>query len=235
MTGSTEASIPTHPGPQAWVRGPTGYGTTGTPTTSVPVPIRHPVRHPGPHPTQQPVQAPAPDLVTPRPVTPDPAAAWSAPPESEPPRPGRRSQTGVGWVRAHGGAGASALAGLFGGVDVGGRWPEPARGEPRRILIVGRTNAEGLQSVAQSLNALREGRAPEGLELLSLVLVADAPGRLPFSLARRVRIIGSVAPVRRVPWIPAWRVGGRLGTLPKELVELADLVGVRPGHEEDDR
>ncbi|KPI13175.1 hypothetical protein OK074_8822 [Actinobacteria bacterium OK074] len=168
---------------------------------------------------------------------PDPADAWNAPPSQAPrrprPRPARsRTPAAVGWVKAHGGAGASTLAKALGGVDIGDRWPEPSRGEPGRILVVGRTNAEGLQSVAQALNALREGRAPGGLDLLSLVLVADAPGRLPFSLARRVRVIGSVAPVHRVPWIPALRVGGRPKDLADQLADLAALVG---HHADNDR
>ncbi|MEU9344692.1 DUF6668 family protein [Streptomyces sp. NPDC048278] len=292
----------TPPGPQSWVRGPTAYGGTDAPTTSIQVPIPTPMPVPTPMPMPTPVPlsvlapapapaaeaapapepmaaylsapapahvpAPAPEasyeaayevtseaasepaLLTgapaqgrrhrrrngpPPPAVPDPAASWNAPPEAEPPRSGRRAQRTVCWVKAHGGAGASTLAGLFGGMDAGSRWPDPAAGEPSRLMVVGRTNADGLQAVAQVLNSLREGRAPEGLNLLSLVLVADAPGRLPFSLARRLRIIASVAPVQWVPWVPAWRVGGRPKTLPREFSALADLIGVRLGDEEDGR
>ncbi|MGW3661746.1 DUF6668 family protein [Streptomyces sp. NPDC005141] len=136
-----------------------------------------------------------------------------------------RSRDEVGWVKAHGGSGATSLAETLGGVDVGARWPEPARGEPRRIVLVGRTSAAGLRSVSQALGALDEGNAPQGLELLAVVLVADAPGRLPLSLLRRIRILRSVARVHRVPWIPAWRTGGRPKSLPRQLVTLAGLVG----------
>ncbi|MGW1622374.1 DUF6668 family protein [Streptomyces sp. NPDC002172] len=273
----------TPPGPQSWVRGPTAYGGTDAPTTSVPVPVPlstpaapapaataapapEPISAylsaPAPEPMPAYLSAPAPAHVpapeaapepapvpgapvqsrrhrrrtgAPPPAVPDPAASWNAPPESEPPRTGRRAQRTVCWVKAHGGAGASTLAGLFGGMDAGSRWPDPAAGEPSRLMVVGRTNADGLQAVAQVLNALREGRAPGGLDLLALVLVADAPGRLPFSLARRVRIIGSVAPVQRVPWVPAWRVGDRPKTLPRELSALAELIGIRPEDEEGGR
>ncbi|MEU6608685.1 hypothetical protein ABZ922_27150 [Streptomyces shenzhenensis] len=62
----------------------------------------------------------------------------------------------------------------------------------------------------QALSALRDRNAPQGLDLLAVVLVADAPGRLPLSLLRRIRVIRSAAHVHRVPWIPAWRTGGRL-------------------------
>ena len=60
--------------------------------------------------------------------------------------------------------------------------------------------------------------------LLAVVLVADAPGRLPLGLLRRIRVIRSVVHVHRVPWIPAWRLGADLKYLPRQLDALADLV-----------
>lgn len=128
-------------------------------------------------------------------------------------------------MKAHGGAGATSLAESVGGVDVGARWPEPARGEPRRVVLVGRTSAHGLRSVSRALGALNDGQAPQGIDLLGVVLVADAPGRLPLSLLRRIRVIRSVARVHRVPWIPAWRTGGEPKYLPRQLTAVAELVG----------
>ncbi|MFI9748802.1 hypothetical protein [Streptomyces collinus] len=136
-----------------------------------------------------------------------------------------RSRDEIGWVKAHGGAGATSLAEALGGVDVGARWPDPARGEPRRIMLVGRTSMRGLGAVSRALGALRDGQAPQGVDLLGVVLVADAPGRLPLGLLRRVRVVRSVTRVQRVPWIPAWRVGGQPARLPRQLSVLADLVG----------
>lgn len=136
-----------------------------------------------------------------------------------------RSRHTVGWVKAHGGAGATSLADLLGGADLGTRWPEPAKGEPNRIMVVGRTSARGLRCVSQALDALRHGRAANDLDLLAVVLVADAPGRLPLSLLSRIRVIRSVVHVHRVPWIPAWRLGRSPKSLPRQLVTLADLVG----------
>ncbi|WRZ92161.1 hypothetical protein OHB54_25755 [Streptomyces sp. NBC_01007] len=150
-------------------------------------------------------------------------AAWG---RSKRPRAARgKSRDEVGWVKAHGGSGATSLAEAFGGVEVGARWPDPARGEPRRVVLVGRTSARGLRSVSQALGALTDGNAPQGLELLGVVLVADAPGRLPLSLLRRIRVLRSVARVHRVPWIPAWRTGGRPKSVPRQLATLAKLVG----------
>ncbi|WP_020137188.1 hypothetical protein [Streptomyces sp. 351MFTsu5.1] len=138
---------------------------------------------------------------------------------------GGRSREEVGWVKAHGGSGASSLVEALGGVDVGERWPEPARGEPYRIVLVGRTSASGLRSVSRALGALKDGNAPQGLELLAVVLVADAPGRLPIALLRRIRVLRSVAHVHRVPWIPAWRTDSTMKYVPRQLVTLSRLVG----------
>ncbi|MFD5406949.1 hypothetical protein [Streptomyces griseorubiginosus] len=138
---------------------------------------------------------------------------------------GGRSREEVGYVKAHGGSGATSLVEALGGVDVGDRWPEPARGEPYRIVLVGRTSASGLRSVSRALGALKDGNAPKGLELLAVVLVADAPGRLPIGLLRRIRVLRSVAHVHRVPWIPAWRTDSPMKYVPRQLVTLSRLVG----------
>ncbi|MEU0430587.1 hypothetical protein ABZ153_02825 [Streptomyces sp. NPDC006290] len=150
-------------------------------------------------------------------------AAWGQSKRHGPAR--GKSRDEVGWVKAHGGSGATSLVEAFGGVEVGARWPDPARGEPRRVVLVGRTSARGLRSVSQALGALKDGNAPQGLELLGVVLVADAPGRLPLGLLRRIRVLRSVARVHRVPWIPAWRTGGRPKSTPRQLATLAKLVG----------
>ncbi|MGW1722197.1 hypothetical protein ACWCQK_04560 [Streptomyces sp. NPDC002306] len=156
-------------------------------------------------------------------AAPSPEPAWGAPRRTGPVR--GRSRDEVGWVKAHGGAGVTSLIEVLGGTDVGSRWPDPSRGEPRRIVLVGRTSARGLRSVSQALGALNDGRAPQGLDLLAVVLVADAPGRLPLALLRRIRVLRSAVPVRRVPWIPAWRRGGTPKVLPRQFDALAELVG----------
>ncbi|WP_444950564.1 DUF6668 family protein [Micromonospora ureilytica] len=142
------------------------------------------------------------------------------------------SEQGTGWIAAHGGAGTTTLTRLLGGIDLGCRWPDAALGEPATVMLVARTNAEGMGAAGRALNALREGRHPAGMRLVGLVLVADAPGRLPLPLARRIRVLRSIAPVHRVPWMPSWRLGVRPERVPKELFGLADAVGAsreRPG------
>ncbi|WP_254910176.1 DUF6668 family protein [Micromonospora sp. NBS 11-29] len=139
------------------------------------------------------------------------------------------SDEGIGWIGAHGGAGASTLTRLLGGVDIGCRWPDPAIGEPARVALVGRTNSDGLRAVSRALNAMREGRHPAGMRLVGVVLIADSPGRLPGPLLNRIRLLRSIAPVHRVPWIPSYRVGAEPKRAPRQLDRLAAVVAARPG------
>ncbi|WP_055493117.1 DUF6668 family protein [Streptomyces sp. TP-A0356] len=130
-----------------------------------------------------------------------------------------------GWVATHGGAGTSTLATVFGGFDAGRGWPRPDQSEPASVLLVARTHAGGLQAVLRYLDVFRRGEAPPGLDLDAIVLVADAPGRLPRQLAQRIKVIESMIDVYRVPWVPAWRIGDLSGQPPRECEQLARLTG----------
>lgn len=140
------------------------------------------------------------------------------------PRPEQTLTPGIGWVNAHGGAGTSTLAKVFGGVDVGQAWPDVSEGQPSRIMLVARTHAAGLQAASRVMDALRAGQHPVDIQLLALVLVADAPGRLPAVLSRRVRVLRSAARTFSVPWIPAWRQGEPEKKVSKELIELRQFI-----------
>jgi hypothetical protein len=132
-------------------------------------------------------------------------------------------------VATHGGAGTSTLATVFGGHDAGRDWPRPDQGEPPSVLLVGRTHATGLEALSHTLDIFRRGAAPPGLALDAIVLVADAPGRLPRQLAQSVKALESLESlepridVYRVPWVPAWRVGDLSGPPPRECERLARL------------
>ncbi|MET8088376.1 hypothetical protein [Micromonospora sp. NPDC005237] len=139
------------------------------------------------------------------------------------------SDEGIGWIGAHGGAGASTLTRLLGGTDIGCRWPDAAIGDPARVAVVGRTSLDGLRAVSRALNAMREGRHPAGMRLVGVVLIADAPGRLPAPLLGRIRLLRAIAPVHRVPWVPSYRVGAEPKRPPRQLARLAALVEARPG------
>ncbi|MFI9603079.1 DUF6668 family protein [Streptomyces sp. NPDC052043] len=141
-------------------------------------------------------------------------------------RPAGRSVTPrrFSWLATHGGAGTTTLAVVYGGHDCGRAWPEP--GAPTSVLLVARTHAAGLDAVTRALEVFRRGEAPAGLDLDAVVLVADAPGRLPRRLAQRVKPIEAVIDVYRVPWTEAWRVGDLSGAPPRESEPLARLTGV---------
>ncbi|MFF9407276.1 DUF6668 family protein [Streptomyces anandii] len=127
------------------------------------------------------------------------------------------------WLATHGGAGTTTLAAVYGGHDCGRDWPGPDA--PRSVLLVARTHSAGLEAVVRTLEVFRRGQAPAGLDLDAVVLVADAPGRLPRPLAQRVKPLESVIDVYRVPWVPAWRIGDLSGPPPRETEALARLTG----------
>lgn len=132
------------------------------------------------------------------------------------------------WVATHGGAGATTLSAVFGGHDTGRAWPRPDQGEPASVLLVGRTHATGLEAVTHTLDIFRRGDAPPGLDLDAVVLVADAPGRLPRPLAQHVKAIEAAIDVYRVPWMPSWRLNDLTAPLPRESAPLARLTGRTP-------
>ena len=117
-------------------------------------------------------------------------------------------QTAVWWLGAHGGAGESTLEELFCGSRAAGHaWPLAAIGEPPvRTVLVARTHAHGLQAAQRAIREWAAGDVP--VLLLGLVLIADAPGRLPHALRQLAELIaGGVPVVWSLPWIEAWRVG----------------------------
>ena len=117
-------------------------------------------------------------------------------------------QAGVWWLGAHGGAGETTLEELFTGSRAADHsWPlTDANVAPARVVLVARTHAHGLRA-AQS--AIREWAAGDAqVLLLGLVLIADAPGRLPHCLRQLADLIaGGIPAVWSLPWIEAWRVG----------------------------
>ena len=117
-------------------------------------------------------------------------------------------QAAVWWLGAHGGAGESTLEELFSGSRAADHcWPLTAADvAPARVVLVARTHAHGL-TAAQT--AIREWAAGDAhVLLLGLVLIADAPGRLPHGLRQLAALIaGGVPVVWSLPWIEAWRVG----------------------------
>ena len=85
----------------------------------------------------------------------------------------------------HGGAGVTTLASLGLGHD-GGRvpnWPVvPAL--PAGVLLVARLSAAGMRAAGEAIEVWLSGKAPPGLHLFGLLVVAAGPGRRVPEVAR---------------------------------------------------
>lgn len=107
-------------------------------------------------------------------------------------------------VGAHGGAGETTLAHLLEGTATRHRWPNTHPEPP--VLLVARTHANGLAAAQLAMRAWAAAETPL-IRLLGLVLVADAPGRLPKPLADRAEVLrGGVPHMWHVPWVDAYRL-----------------------------
>lgn len=107
-------------------------------------------------------------------------------------------------VGAHGGAGATTWAHLLGAGDAGCAWPRPPRAV--QVLVVARANRTGLRA-AQAAAIQWASGALEAVDLVGLLLVADAPGRMPKGLRDYARLVrGAFPQVIEMGWVESWRV-----------------------------
>lgn len=138
----------------------------------------------------------------------------------QPPAPGgllgvaMTAAAGVALLGAHGGAGVSCLlrAGLeqAGAVDAGGLWPAVGS-----VLLVTRTSTHGLERARDLARQHAAGAAGPATRLLGLVLVADAPGRLPARVGELADLVcGAFAHTWQVPWLAEWRLAAAAEPLP---------------------
>lgn len=161
------------------------------------------------------------------PVPASPAASWSVsavPPPTGPvapqrgiPAPARGEQlptrhrptaAGLWWVGAHGGAGESTMAALVPEWPAGEHaWPRTPGSAPARVVLVARSHMRGLRAAQAAATQWACGLVPF-VKVLGLVIVADAPGRLPRPLRDYARLVsGGVPRTWTVPWIEPWRLG----------------------------
>ena len=115
------------------------------------------------------------------------------------------------WLSAHGGSGATTLQAATGlGSEDAHLLPIANALCPVPVLVVARTHAHGL-ICAQKLagQAASSGLAlATAHRLAGLVLVADAPGKLPKPLAELAQLVSGGYPrAWRVPYVEAWRLG----------------------------
>ncbi|MEP6462955.1 MAG: DUF6668 family protein, partial [Frankiaceae bacterium] len=124
-----------------------------------------------------------------------------------------RTDEGAPWwfLGVHGGAGVTSLirAGAGGG-DAGRVWPLEGK-----VVVVARRTAFGLEWARDAARQHASGGAPGDVELAGLVVVADAPGRVPRRVARFLDLVAAAYPqVWEIPWVEEWRLAGHAEPLP---------------------
>ncbi len=138
------------------------------------------------------------------------------------------------WLGAHGGAGESSLAALVPEWPAAGHgWPQTPGVKPARVIVTARSNMRGLRAAQVAATQWASGLVPHA-QVLGLVIVADAPGRLPRALRDFAQLVAGGFPrTWSVPWIDAWRLGESpdLSTAPREVRRLVDDLSalLRPG------
>jgi len=135
--------------------------------------------------------------------------------------------------------GESTLARLLTGATVTGhRWPASTT---TPVLLVARSSMTGLTAARRAATQWASGAAGN-LPLLGLVVIADAPGRLPRPLAHFTDVVGGGVPrLWRWPWIDQLRLDPDLdrsaASWPRSALALLDtidaLTPAAPATEED--
>lgn len=112
---------------------------------------------------------------------------------------------GLWFVGAHGGSGESTLTSLVPGAAAAGHaWPAAA-GRMAPVALVARSNVRGLRAAQAAAQQWAAGLVPS-VELLGLVVMSDAPGKLPRELRDLVKVVaGGVPRLWEIPWVPSWR------------------------------
>lgn len=112
-------------------------------------------------------------------------------------------------VGAHGGAGESMVAALdprWCATDHS--WPELPAAEPAQCVLVARTHAAGLMAAQRALTQWAASASGASAQCVGLVLIADAPGKLPAPILDLIKVVSGGAPrVWRLGWIEEWRLG----------------------------
>lgn len=109
--------------------------------------------------------------------------------------------SGVWVVGAHGGAGVSTLARVWGCGDGGVAWPVSV--PPSRVIVVARTHRHGLESARRA--AIQWATGGVDAHLLGLVLVADSPKPVRGLRDLQRFVAGAFPKVWEVGWVEAWR------------------------------
>ena len=155
---------------------------------------------------------PQPTVVPP----PDPARGLASfdPAASAGTSPGTSLEGGLGrspavWVvGVHGGAGETTVASLLpDAVGTDRRWP---RSSPVPVVLVARTHDRGLSAAQHAIQTWASGGTDA--DVVGIVFVPDAPGRLPAVLRDRMSILTGGLPHA---WVVSWSEQLRAGQPPR--------------------
>lgn len=139
-----------------------------------------------------------------------PPLAEQLPVHTRPPAPPAPGQTAPRWwwLGCHGGAGTTTLAStVAGGWDAFRAWPDPRLGGPNVVVLVCRDHERGLSAASTAMRQWVSGATPP-VTVWGLVIMADAPGRLPKTLAaQRRRLTGTTERTFALPFVEPWRCG----------------------------
>lgn len=145
----------------------------------------------------------------------------------------QRSRAPLFWVGAHGGSGETSLEALapqWSATDH--TWPLATAADRARVVVVARTHMSGLLAAQSALTQWASGGVPF-VDVLGVVFIADAPGRIPRLLRDFATVVAGGAPRRwDVPWIESWRLGETptLGEAPGRVTRLIEeLNSLLPG------
>lgn len=129
----------------------------------------------------------------------------------------------VWFAGAHGGSGESVLASLVDTWTAADHsWPVSDLSSTCPVVLVARTHAYGLKAAQLALRQWAGGGVDHSTQLLGLVLVADAPGRLPRPLKDLAAHVSGGAPrTWHIGWVEEWRTGEHLALdeLPKTVAK----------------
>lgn len=121
------------------------------------------------------------------------------------------------WLGVHGGAGETSLARLDKNTKAAEHhWPLTAAGSV--VVLVARSNIPGLRAARLAATEWASDSLP-GIHVAGLVVMADAPGRLPKDIRDFARVVGGGVPhMWHFPWVDGWRYGHNVAAeeLPKE-------------------
>lgn len=115
---------------------------------------------------------------------------------------------GAWLLGTHGASGARCLSAVLPGTRYASQqWPESC-GARAPLVLVCRSNHRGLTSAQEYARAYRDGELAGQLQLLGVIVSADAPARRPVALRRLERLLSGAVPIlAHVPWEPQWRLG----------------------------